>query len=188
MGEEQSSAAVAAQHVQAIVAAAEESARQIREQARAEAGAAVDGLVEQAAALRARIEELEAAVVELKARVEGMPASAAPPPASTAAASTATEPAPASAEPAPEPAMASAPVPEEAVEADPEPQAAEPEPQSASEPAAAGTAAPEGARLIALNMALSGRPRDETARYLRENFEFDGADALLDEVYAKVGS
>jgi DivIVA domain-containing protein len=52
----------------------------------------------------------------------------------------------------------------------------------------AGARDTEGARLIALNMALSGKPRDETARYLRENFDLDRADALLDEVYAKVGS
>jgi hypothetical protein len=46
-------------------------------------------------------------------------------------------------------------------------------------------AAPEGARLLALKMALDGRPRDETAAYLRENFELAEPDALLDEVYAR---
>jgi hypothetical protein len=45
---------------------------------------------------------------------------------------------------------------------------------------------PEGARLLALKMALDGRPRDETAAYLRENFELDDPEALLDEVYARV--
>jgi DivIVA domain-containing protein len=45
----------------------------------------------------------------------------------------------------------------------------------------------EGARLIALNMALNGTPRDETARYLAQNFDLDDQDALLDEVYARVG-
>ena len=45
----------------------------------------------------------------------------------------------------------------------------------------------EGARLIALNMALNGTPRDETARYLEENFDLDDQDSLLDEVYARVG-
>lgn len=44
----------------------------------------------------------------------------------------------------------------------------------------------EGARLIALNMALNGTPRDETARYLSENFRLSDADGLLDEVYASV--
>ena len=40
----------------------------------------------------------------------------------------------------------------------------------------------EGARLIALNMALNGTPRDETARYLSENFHLADTDVLLDEV------
>jgi DivIVA domain-containing protein len=40
-----------------------------------------------------------------------------------------------------------------------------------------------GARLIALNMALSGTPREETARYLAEHFELADAEALLDDVY-----
>lgn len=44
----------------------------------------------------------------------------------------------------------------------------------------------EGARLIALNMALNGTPRDETARYLAENFSLANGDALLDEVYSSV--
>jgi DivIVA domain-containing protein len=45
---------------------------------------------------------------------------------------------------------------------------------------------PEGARLIALNMALNGTPREETARYLSENFHLSDAGGLLDEVYASV--
>ena len=45
----------------------------------------------------------------------------------------------------------------------------------------------EGARLIALNMALNGTPRDETARYLEENFDLDDQDSILDEVYARAG-
>jgi DivIVA domain-containing protein len=44
----------------------------------------------------------------------------------------------------------------------------------------------EGARLIALNMALNGTPREETERYLSENFQLADPGALLDEVYASV--
>jgi DivIVA domain-containing protein len=44
----------------------------------------------------------------------------------------------------------------------------------------------EGARLIALNMALNGSPREETDRYLADNFELGDRAALLDEVYASV--
>jgi hypothetical protein len=46
----------------------------------------------------------------------------------------------------------------------------------------------EDVRLIALNMALNGSPREETARYLEENFGIDEPDALLDEVYARASS
>jgi len=44
----------------------------------------------------------------------------------------------------------------------------------------------EGARLIALNMALNGTPRAETDRYLAENFELSNRNVLLDEIYASV--
>jgi len=44
----------------------------------------------------------------------------------------------------------------------------------------------EGARLIALNMALNGQDRDETDRYLAENFDLADRKALLDEVYASI--
>ncbi len=60
------------------------------------------------------------------------------------------------------------------------PSAAEPAPQSESSDDV------EGARLIALNMALNGTPRDETAKYLSENFSLADSDGLLDEVYASV--
>lgn len=44
----------------------------------------------------------------------------------------------------------------------------------------------EGARLIALNMALNGTPRKETDRYLAENFTLADRPGLLDDVYASV--
>ncbi len=45
----------------------------------------------------------------------------------------------------------------------------------------------EGARLIALNMALNGTPREETDRYLAENFALGDRAGLLDEVYDRIG-
>jgi hypothetical protein len=45
----------------------------------------------------------------------------------------------------------------------------------------------EGARLVALNMALNGVPRDETDRYLAENFDLSDRSTVLDDVYARVG-
>ena len=63
-----------------------------------------------------------------------------------------------------------------------------PESDAAPEGGREADAAPEGARVLALKMALDGTPREETARYLRENFELDDPEALLDEVYARAGS
>jgi hypothetical protein len=37
-------------------------------------------------------------------------------------------------------------------------------------------------------MALNGSTREETARYLSENFQLDDPDALLEEVYARVST
>jgi len=42
-----------------------------------------------------------------------------------------------------------------------------------------------GARLIALNMALGGTPREETARYLAEHYALADPEALLDDVYSR---
>jgi hypothetical protein len=71
---------------------------------------------------------------------------------------------------------------------------AEPEPEPAPVPAAAQPVEPEpdrvadveGARLIALNMALNGQAREETDRYLAENFDLPDRAQLLDEVYATI--
>lgn len=84
--------------------------------------------------------------------------------------------------------------PEEPLEAEPvaQPDPAAPHgapprdrPPEFAEPAAAGDDV-EGARLVALNMALNGDPRAETDRYLAENFDLADRQALLDEVYATV--
>lgn len=93
-------------------------------------------------------------------------------------------------QPAPEPeSVASEPV-EDPVAVDPAPPTPEePEP---GEPAAGTQGGPQGegdvdgARLIALNMALNGQSREETGTYLRDNFDLRDRDALLDEVYATV--
>jgi hypothetical protein len=63
---------------------------------------------------------------------------------------------------------------------------AEPEVAAPADPPAAnGDEA--GARLIALNMALSGTPREETARYLADNYTLDDPEGLLDDVYDRAG-
>jgi len=90
------------------------------------------------------------------------------------------------AEPAAEPEdfAAAAPEPEPEPEPQPEP---EQEPEAAKPADDAEDADEAGARIIALNMALGGSSREETAAYLADNFSLADADALLDDVYAKVG-
>jgi DivIVA domain-containing protein len=81
------------------------------------------------------------------------------------------------------------PEPERWPQREPEPEAEperEPEPAPEAEPIAGGDDS-EGARLIALNMALNGTPREETDRYLADNFSLSDREQLLDEVYARVG-
>jgi len=59
-------------------------------------------------------------------------------------------------------------------------------PKAAPAPPKDEEADSEGARLIALNMALNGESREATDAYLAENFQLDDRETLLDEVYASV--
>ncbi|WP_205697804.1 DivIVA domain-containing protein [Conexibacter sp. SYSU D00693] len=108
----------------------------------------------------------------IEARAVEAPAAppAAPAPVAEAPAAPEPEPAPPVAEPAPTEAFDLPPV-------------AEPEPAAAP---ASGGGDVEGARLVALNMALNGQSREETDRYLAENFDLADRGALLDEVYSTV--
>ncbi len=56
-------------------------------------------------------------------------------------------------------------------------------PATPAEPAAPLDGDEAGARLTALNMALGGTPREETARYLAEHYSLADPEALLDDVY-----
>ena len=60
-----------------------------------------------------------------------------------------------------------------------EPAAWEPESRSAGER--------DGARMVALNMALNGVPREDTQHHIERNFELDDIESLLDEVYMRAG-
>jgi hypothetical protein len=70
-----------------------------------------------------------------------------------------------------------------ATEAESEGREGAPEPGEAGEE---GSDDVEGARLIALNMALNGQSREEADRYLADNFDLADRAGLLDEVYASV--
>jgi hypothetical protein len=71
-------------------------------------------------------------------------------------------------------------------------QAPVPAPHASAPPAPAPTPDPsapgdvDGARLIALNMALNGEPRADVERYLAENFQLPDSGRLVDEVYAAI--
>lgn len=72
-----------------------------------------------------------------------------------------------------------------------DPESPAPAPAPPARPASARISAPDGgdldgARLIALNMALNGESRDEADRYLAENFELADRQKLIDEVYAAI--
>ena len=62
------------------------------------------------------------------------------------------------------------------------------EPELEPEPVIPPNGDADGARLTALNMALSGTPREETERYLADNYDLPDRDAILDEVYATLES
>jgi DivIVA domain-containing protein len=87
----------------------------------------------------------------------------------------------------PAPAAAEEPAQPQEAPAPAAPTTAAEEPAPAPAAAGIGGAGPEGARLVALNMALNGTPREEAARYLADNFELEDQEAILDDVYSRVG-
>jgi DivIVA domain-containing protein len=58
--------------------------------------------------------------------------------------------------------------------------------QAGGQEASAGGSDVDGARLIALNMALNGESRADTERYLAENFQLPDRLKLIDEVYSAI--
>jgi DivIVA domain-containing protein len=165
----------AGEQVKAIVQAAERGAQEIRESAQAEGREHVARVTEAADRLRARIEQMERdivqVIIDLRTNVErlhrdlealqsgvGDLSVAAP----ARSADAAREPEAAAPEPAP-------------------PAADQDEPEGANGDAAA-------ARIVALDMALSGTPRAETERFLAEHYAVPDREALLDEVYAAAGN
>ena len=88
--------------------------------------------------------------------------------------------------PAVQPAPAASPAP--AVPARPPVPPPTPSPQAppSDEPASGGNDDLDGARLIALNMALNGESRVAADRYLAEHYELADRHKLLDEVFAAI--
>ena len=170
--------AQAGDQVKAIVEAAERSAEEIRYAAQAEAREHVAHVTDAADRLRERIEQMERdvtqLVMDLRAGAERLRGDLEELQAGTEGLSQArgeAEPVAAAPEPQPEP---------------------EPEPEPTAPVAPAAEPAPKNgdsaaARIVALDMAFSGTPREEIDRYLAENYDVPDREALLDEVYAATG-
>lgn len=151
-------AASASQRVHAILEAAEASAAEIRREAEEEAAAIRERARADAGRASASIEAAVRRLEVLHGELGALIASL-----------RGGEEAASEAAPAPAPVSETAP---------------EPPPAPASRTAADQDAA--GVRLIALNMALDGTPREQAARFLAENFSLTDPEQLLDEVYASV--
>jgi DivIVA domain-containing protein len=164
--------AQAGEQVKAIVEAAERGAQEIRDAAQTEARQHVALVTAAADRLRERIEQMERdmtqLVIDLREGAERLRGDLDELQAGTDELSQA------------------------GGEATPVAAAPEPEPQSEPEPAPPPGPAPKNgdsaaARIVALDMALSGTPREDTDHYLAENYDLPDRAALLDEVYAAAG-
>jgi DivIVA domain-containing protein len=165
--------AQAGDQVKAIVEAAERGAQEIRDAAQAEAREHVARVTAAADALRQRIEQMERdmtqLIIDLREGADRLHGDLDELQAGTDELSTARGAAPAASDPE-APAAA--------------PESAAPDTPAPSAPKNGDSAA---ARIVALDMALSGTSRDETDRYLAANYDLPDRAALLDEVYAAAG-
>jgi DivIVA domain-containing protein len=153
----------ASSQVRAILEAAETSARQLRDEAGREAGDHVERVEDAAKGMLEKLDrlqtELDRLLAGLKSTAESLTGSLEELSRDVGTLGPAVQPAPPEPEPAP---------------------TAPPSNGARSDDEA-------GARLVALNMALEGTPREETARFLGAHYELGDLDALLDEVYASAG-
>ena len=160
--------AQAGDQVKAIVEAAERGAQEIRDAAHADAREHVARVTAAADALRERIEQMERditqLVLDLRTGAERLRGDLDGLQAGTDALTEVRH------EASPEPPAPAAP---------PAP------PAPAAEASKNGDSA--AARIVALDMALSGTPREDTDQYLAENYDVPDRAALLDEVYAAAG-
>jgi len=179
------------ERARAHVAAVEQAASGLLERVgsmESEVNALVESLRAGARRLASDLAAVETGMHELYDAASGRGAVSGAPAAASAAPAPAKEPAPAK-DTAPASRAAAPPEPEP----EPEPEDAEGGETFAAAPEAAPNEGKEavpgdidGARLVALNMALNGESRAETERYLAENFEIPDRLKLIDEVYAAV--
>jgi vacuolar-type H+-ATPase subunit H len=173
----------------AYLAEAEAEADRLVEERLASLGELIDALVAQADAIRRQAELLAQSLREAKDKLESevgggtAEAPAASPPSGPAA----TEPgAPASVPAEAGPAHGEEPRTPHLSAVEPVEPPARPVPPPAGEagtgPGPRGRGTPAGARLLATQMAVSGSSRQEIATRLRNGFEIEDADAILDAI------
>jgi hypothetical protein len=164
-------AAATSEQVRAILEAAERGAEELR----ADAGREASGHVEQVeAAAKDLLGRLDSLHADLDRLLEGLKGTAASLTGSLEALSRDVGTLGATAAPPAEPAPTESP-------------AAETDSPAPATNGAARSGDEAGARLVALNMALEGTPREETAAFLAEHYEVADLDVLLDDVYASAG-
>jgi chromosome segregation ATPase len=166
-GAEPSLGPAAAAQVQGILEAAQTTAAEIEREAQRDAQSTREQAAGELERARAHVETLARAAASLLAQVQSLHGEV-----SALARSLRAE--GASQEDASETSPALVPAVEEPV-AEEEPEAVPPRGEDL-----------DGARLVALNMALSGEPRDQTDRYLADSFQLSDRAKLLDEVYAAI--
>jgi len=155
---------------QGVIDDAEAQARRYLAQARTEADRAAEGrvgelsdlietLLGQAVSLRREAERLQATLEVARDRMDSAPEAA--------------EEAPPQPEAVAAPRLRAVDEPGAALEASPEP---------ATEPVEGRRGDPAGARLLATQLAVSGSSREEIAERLRNGFEIEDTDAILDAI------
>jgi len=199
----------ASSQVREILEAAESSAQALREDAGREGHAHVERVGEAARQLLARLDhlqrELDRLLGGLRSSAESLAGSleelgrdagaltpvhvsaAAPPSESAAAPPSESAAAPPSESAAAPPSESAAAPPSESAAAPPSEREPTPPHVPARDSNGGRSEDESGARLVALNMALEGAPRRQTAGYLAEHFALPDVDALLDAVYASAG-
>ncbi|MGZ8621873.1 MAG: hypothetical protein ACXWW8_04720 [Solirubrobacterales bacterium] len=159
------------EQMSAAIDAAEEKAAEIEREAREKAEAI---LGEARADAKGILDRAQSAVAGLAAEITGdVPKPPAPAP----------EPGP---DPAPEPQPPADPEP--SPDSVPEPTPLPEPPSEEPPPAAATNGSADGARLVAMKMALEGASREKVAAHLADAYGLSDSDALLTDVFARTGS
>ncbi len=166
-----------AERVREAIDTAEKRADEIVRQAESEAKRI---RADAEAAASRRLKEVQSALDALQGRLSGDAGSEVTP-----GPVTVPEPTP---DPVPEPTPAPMPEPTPEPVPEPTPPPDEADPPSPEPTNGGGEGQEAAARLVAMKLALDGTSRNDAREKLAADYELDDVDALLDDVYARVGS